>query len=76
MPLELLVQDGRHPGRDESPLDLVQVLDQERGVSLRAGVNGSSTPRWISTCPERNQQPPRAARFGGLGTCSKPRISP
>src|SRR3984957_4809991 len=38
------------------------------GCALRAGQNGSSTPRCRTAAPDANQQPPRTARAAGLGT--------
>lgn len=60
--------DAAETHRLERGLERVEIVHDERGVALRAGWKSASTPMWSSTSPARNQQPPRVARAGGLGS--------
>ena len=48
------------------------VVDAERDVRLRAGLNGVSTPQCTFTRSLSNQQPPRLASSGGFGCSGRP----
>jgi hypothetical protein len=67
-----LVGDCRIARIDEAAAENLQALEINAGWAFGAATNCFSTPRWISTVDDRNQQPPRRSRFAVLATRGMP----
>jgi hypothetical protein len=69
---KLMIGFHRSTSCFEPLLHFPQALHEQRRMGLVSGAEALSTPRWSSTEPERNQQPPSRANPGGFSISTIP----